>query len=105
MKSKIKVETDDPQSLLKSITQSISNNKIATWEIDNEHDFVYTANQWRDQAWISHPHLTQTQMTFKIIESKTTPMSATIRGIYLGRFCEMLITHFDSKILEIKICD
>ena len=92
-KTTVRVVTDDPAGLLDQIKQEIDNSKIDTWAYDADGDFTHTANQWNKKAWL-HPDVSGSTLELKIIWPKNSPQDATVCGVYLGRYIEMLVTHF-----------
>lgn len=77
---------------------------IDTWIMDNEGDFTHTPPQWREKAWLRRSESSEEyELIFGIIGRKDMKMSKTIYAVYHGRFVEMLLTHFDMEIEEIKV--
>ena len=77
---------------------------IDTWIVDNEGDFTHIPPQWREKAWLRRStSMNKNELVFGIIGRKDMEMSKTIYAVYHGRFVEMLLTHFDLEIEEIKV--
>lgn len=101
----IKIETNNPEGLLKKIKKAIEDKVIVTWFLDNDGDFSPTLEQWVGKAWVTplikkeYPN----SLYFGIIESKQQKMTKVIYGVFLGRFAEMLLTHFDTDMSSLSI--
>ena len=101
----IRVQTNDPEGLLDKIREAIENNVVVTWHLDNDGDFLPTQEQWIGKAWIT-PLIREgapDSLYFGIIESKLQRMTKAIYGVFLGRFAEMLLTHFDTDMESLYI--
>lgn len=101
----IRVQTNDPKGLLDRIREAIENNVVVTWHLDNDGDFLPTQEQWVGKAWIT-PLIREDEpdsLFFGIIESKLQRMTKAIYGVFLGRFAEMLLTHFDTDMESLYI--
>lgn len=101
----IRVQTNDPEGLLDRIREAIENNVVVTWHLDNDGDFLPTQEQWIGKAWIT-PLIREDapdSLYFGIIESKLQRMTKAIYGVFLGRFAEMLLTHFDTDMESLYI--
>lgn len=92
-KTSVQVATTNPTALLDRIKKDIDDSKIETWAYDSEGDFTHTADQWDKKAWL-RPSISGTTLELKIVWPKDSPQDAAVRGVYLGRFIEMLVTHF-----------
>ena len=104
-KTMIQVQTNDPKGLLDKIREAIENNVVVTWHLDDDGDFLPTQEQWIGKAWIT-PLITEdapNSLYFGIIESKQQRMTKAIYGVFLGRFAEMLLTHFDTDMKSLCI--
>ena len=76
---------------------------IDTWIVDSDEDFTHTPPQWREKAWLRCSSAKERDLVFGIIGRRDMKMSKAIYAVYHGRFVEMLLTHFDSEIEEIKV--
>lgn len=101
----IRLQTNDPEGLLDRIREAVENNVVVTWHLDNDGDFLPTQEQWIGKAWIT-PLIREDapdSLYFGIIESKLQRMTKAIYGVFLGRFAEMLLTHFDTDMESLYI--
>lgn len=101
----IKIGTENPKGLLKKINDAIESGSIVTWTIDRDGDFSPIQEQWFGKAWV-RPVLKDDQtdtLYFGILESKQHRMTKAIYGVFLGRFAEMLLTHFDTEMNSLQI--
>ncbi len=92
-------------SLVDEINKLIDQGIISTWEYDFDGDYTHLPDQWKNEAWI-HLHeydKTNNQVIFGIISRRSIRLTKTIYAVYHGRFSEMLLTHFDNMINEIRI--
>ncbi len=96
------IRTDDPTGLLDAIKEEIDNGEIITWAYDEADDFTHTARQWKYAAWL-RPTVRVGSLMFRIVESEHYPLTPVVNGIYLGRFTEMLVTHFADRLLSIRV--
>lgn len=101
----IQIETNSPQALLDKIKRSIEEKNIVTWFLDSDGDFSPIQEQWCGKAWITSliKEDEPDKLYFGIIESKQQKMTKTIYGVFLGRFAEMLLTHFDTDMQSLYI--
>ena len=95
------IKTTDPHGLLNAIKESIDNQIVQTWSIDEEGDFTH-ASQWKNKAWLK-PVVQSDQLAFGLIGRKDEIMTKAVYGIFHGRFSEMLLTHFDGNITSIEL--
>lgn len=101
----IQIETNNPKELLYKIKKAIEEREVVTWFLDNDGDFSPNQEQWIGKAWIT-PIIKKTErnkLYFGIIESKQQRMTKVIYGVFLGRFAEMLLTHFDTDMYTLCI--
>jgi hypothetical protein len=91
-----------PESLLESLKQKVRVGDIETWSIDSDGDFTHTPQQWKDQAYL-RPRIVNGVLQFFLIGRKSVKMSKEVYGVYHGRFSEMLLTHFDTSMRELKL--
>lgn len=91
-----------PKKLWGNILEQIDNGGIDTWEIDSDGDLTHSPYQWRGEAWFRSRQYGK-ELIFGIVARRDKKMSKVIYGLYHGRFAEMLLTHFDTQIEEIRI--
>ncbi|MGP8216552.1 MAG: hypothetical protein ACLQQ4_13375 [Bacteroidia bacterium] len=94
------IKTNNPTELLSAIRKAIDEKAISTWSYDADGDFTHTG-QWKSQAWF-RPKIYQNELRFGLLGPKDTTMTSLLYGIFHGRFTEMLLIHFDSKISSIN---
>jgi hypothetical protein len=95
------VITQEPAKLLSAIKKTVAAGSIETWQVDSDGDFTHSPKQWVYQAWF-HPSVQSDRIVFNILGSKSKKMTKAIYGIYHGRFTEMLLTHFDTMLSDIR---
>jgi hypothetical protein len=95
----ITFKTATPSALLSAIKEEITNGKIITWSCDKDGDFTHNLDQWRNKAWL-RPSFGTSELNFGLLGQKETVMTKEIYAVYHGRFIEMVLTHFDTKILQ-----
>lgn len=88
------VKTGKPQELLDAIKLAIDENRIDTWVYDQSGDFTHVPEQWYELAWL-RPEVGSGQLKFKILRPEGKNITQVVRGVYHGRFIEMLINHFE----------
>ncbi len=99
------VNTKDANALLNKLKKAIRDNQVRTWEIDQDGDYTYVPEQWKNEAWIRYRETRPTPqcLVFGIVARKSKLLTKTVYGIYMGRFAEMLSTHFDDDFDSIEI--
>lgn len=97
------ISNNNATNLLKSIKVQIDKGRIVTWKYDKEDDFTHSADQWEEKAWI-YPTIVSNQEThWKLKKPEGKNLDIVVRSVYLGRFSEMLINHFENQIESIEI--
>ncbi|HEX9241095.1 MAG TPA: hypothetical protein VF875_01505 [Anaeromyxobacter sp.] len=91
------VYTTDPRGLLAAIREAIQAQSIRTWQVDSDGDFTHTAEQWENRSWM-RPRVLEDRLVFNILAPRGVQISRATYGVYHGRFIEMLVTHFDSRL-------
>lgn len=97
----IYITTADPQGLLDSIRDSIEKQIVRKWTLDADGDFTHES-QWKNRAWFKS-YVEPRRLSFGLIGRRDEAMTKQIYGIYHGRFSEMLLTHFDSRIDRLEL--
>tara|TARA_R110001583_G_C5584277_1_gene403161 strand:- start:860 stop:1207 length:348 start_codon:yes stop_codon:yes gene_type:complete len=97
------IKTNDPSKLLSSIKKAIDTDKIRTWSYDSDGDFTHSPEQWKNKAWLRVKTKGNNELSFGILGQKEINTSKLIYAIYHGRFSEMLLSHFDNELSEIKV--
>jgi len=92
----ISFSTTTPHALLSELKKAIDERKITTWSHANGY-FTHTPEQWRAKAWLL-PTVVGSELRFGIIHPQGMTISTEIYAIYHGRFIEMMLAHFDSKL-------
>jgi hypothetical protein len=87
------VKCGAPDALLASIKKAINANTVQTWAYDDDGDFTHDVDQWRKEAWL-RPKVYAGELRFGILAPKDVVLTDAVRGVYHGRFIEMLVTHF-----------
>jgi hypothetical protein len=95
------IRTTTPDALLKLIKKAIDDKEIDTWEYDKDGDFTHTPTQWRGKAWL-RPHIKPNILQFNVIQTKNVTLTNEIKGVYHGRFIEMLLVHFEAKFSNVS---
>lgn len=99
--------------LLIKINNAVAKGEWQTWEVDQkiaEKPFFHIGDskQWASEARLYPPKepdgdkKNRLTFTLKLQQGATKP-SQYIRGIYLGRFSEMLIVHFENQLKHITL--
>jgi len=97
------IKTSAPTGLLAAIKKEIDEGKIKTWEYDKDGDFTHNPDQWKNKAWLS-PTVKVDRIEFSILKPKSVDaLSKAIKGVYFGRFIEMVSNHFESKFTSIEL--
>src|SRR5574344_592841 len=100
----IKLRKDSPDQLLEKIRNLINNQTIDTWRCDEDGDFYHNRPQWMGRAWLrAKTDDDPRHLMFVIIEPREERLSKVTYGVYHGRFAEMLLTHFDTSMEDLRI--
>lgn len=92
----ITVLTTNPQALNAMIKKGIDEGHIKTWTYDKEGDYTHSETQWANRAWL-RPVFANQQLKLIFLAPKNAIVEPVLRGIYHGRFIEMLISHFGNN--------
>lgn len=98
------VKTASPRTLISRIEKAIHSGDVTSWEIGNDGKYTHktTTGQWYQAAWLQ-PEVGQGQVKFVLLNPNDVACPVPeVRGVYEGRFIEMLITHFDSSSTAIS---
>jgi len=93
--------TTDPAGLLKAIKTAIDKGHVRTWKYDTDGDFTHCVQQWEGKAWLRPTiGIGALGLSFRVPKTGEEP---EVRGVYLGRFSEMLINHFRSSVASLDL--
>jgi hypothetical protein len=100
----LKAFTDDPTALLQAINAAIEDGTVTTWLRTTSGSYTHTtkSDQWKNLAWFK-PSVVDNAIIFNILRPKGSNVSKTVYAVYHGRFSEMLLTHFDTKLTSIRL--
>lgn len=91
------VASPDPTKLLADMkarmSQKEAKGKIKTWECDQDGDFRYLVQQYDGLAWI-RPEVAAGVLRLKLVWPKDAEPTQDLKGIFFGRFIEMILGHF-----------
>ena len=90
------VNTPHPEELLAGLRRAVDAKKIDAWSCDADGDYTYEAPPWRGKAFL-RPVVVVGALKFVLLGQQNTAMTKATYGVYLGRFIEMLLAHFDDK--------
>jgi hypothetical protein len=99
----VTVFTDNPKELLADIRKAVEHSSIETWEYSAKGNFTHSARQWKFKAWFRPSLMLGKQLKFNILRPKGQNISKEVYAVYHGRFAEMLLAHFDSKIESVRL--
>lgn len=97
------VSTQTPKALLDAIKKEIADKKIDTWkhlEHQQKDYFTHTPSQFYEKAYLL-AEIGAGIITFTVVAPSSGPYEKGMYGIYEGRFIEMLLNHFKSKLTQI----
>jgi hypothetical protein len=97
---KLEIGVSRPKAFLNRIKAAIDDGTVATWSYDADGDFTHTPKQWVNKAWL-RPSVDETEGTITLVVVHNT--DATVKGVYLGRFAEMLVSHFEGSVSYVLI--
>ncbi len=104
MNLNLRTVNTNSDNLLKTIKLFIDENKIVTWSYDKDGDFTHCADQWENKAWIYPTIVSSQEIQWKLKRPENQAnLDSVVRSVYLGRFSEMLINHFENQIDSINI--
>lgn len=88
------IETKDPAGMLQEIKDKIDSNGIHTWTYQGN-KFEYLAAQYAKEA-VMNASLSTTEVKFTLAwKQGATKKTYAVIAIYLGRFAEEILSHFD----------
>lgn len=97
----IVITTTSPDQLLAAIREAIAEDRVRTWECDDDGDFTHSAEQWKNRAWL-HPTVRGERLMFTMLPPKESEITVSVYAIYHGRFVEMILRHFDQLFSEVE---
>jgi len=104
---KIITYTSNSTALKNAINKKINDKELKTWEIvrNNKNEILYShiPEQWKEKAMLK-PCVYDDRVEFVINwwNKKGEPDEET-KGYILGRFVEILMVHFKSQFIHLKI--
>lgn len=98
---RIEVKTENPTQLMANIFQKTEEDVLKTWEIRKYSNEKYLTHkgQWLDEALLKFSIKNDEKrivITISWLTNKEMPTEIT-KGIYLGRFSEALLNHFNKE--------
>ena len=93
------VKTENSSSLLQSIYLAIDNKKIHTWTyivFEGKRYLTHSPEQWIKKAYLL-PEVYDGELRFGIVPPRDQRIADETRGVYHGRFVEMLMGHFRTQ--------
>lgn len=100
----IRIKFNNPDLFLKEIKYRIDAGLIKTWVYDEDGDFTYIEEQWRNRAWFRpHIFLEEKRLIFAIIGRNDVNLTMKEFSLYHGAFVEMLISHFHDMYETLEI--
>jgi len=102
MALKITVKSNARNFLL-IIRKKMDDKNILTWSYDNDLNFHHTPAQWKNMAWLK-PTIEEDNSVLKLSLRRLsdTLLDDADRGVFYGRFTEMIISHFKNRIVSIE---
>lgn len=101
----IRIYTDNPSELRRIIFEKIENEEFKTWHIREikGRSYLTHSGQWEDSAFLDLV-IAEDELNVKIVfwTNQKFPDSYT-QGIYLGRFTEALLNHFNQHYNSFEI--
>ena len=97
----VTILTKNPADLLAAIRKEFRDGNIETWTEDRDGDFTHVPKQWKWKAWF-RPSVDDGSLVFYILGPSEAKMTTVDYAVYHGRFIEMLLSHFDAKISEVR---
>lgn len=88
--------TPYPEELLAGLRRAVDAKKIDGWSCDADGDYTYESPAWRGKAFL-RPVVTAGALQFVLLGQQNAVMAKATYGVYLGRFIEMLLAHFDER--------
>lgn len=98
------VKTSEPSVLLKAIKTGIAEGDIETWSCDRDGAFSHETDsgQWKGKARLKQT-VEADRIVFKLSWLNGSEHEPAVRGVYEGRFVEMLVTHFRDRFSSIEV--
>ena len=90
------VNTPHPEELLAALRQAVDSRKVEGWNCDRDGDYTYELPPWRGKAFL-RPVVMVGALKFVLLGQQNALMTKAAYGVYLGRFIELLLAHFDDR--------
>src|SRR5438876_10058301 len=90
------VNTPHPEELLAALRRAVDSRKIEAWSCDHDGDYTYDQPPWRGKAFL-RPVVIVGALKFVLLGQQNALMTKAAYGVYLGRFIELLLAHFDDR--------
>jgi hypothetical protein len=99
------VFTSRPRALKNMIEKALAAGDLKTWSQEAEGAIVHdtSSGQWVDSAKLYLEIIPDTALLVRIEGPSSENMKVSSYAVYLGRFAEMLLTHFDKSFSMIQI--
>lgn len=98
------VNCESPIVLLSGIKKAIKDKEIKTWGIvliKEVEYFTHTPDQWNEKAFFESS-IEVKQLRFRLTWYKESEPDIYTKGVYHGRFIEMICNHFGDKFSSIN---
>jgi hypothetical protein len=97
--------TQAPKKLHDAIVSEIEGGRIVTWSIARDGALIHTTrgDQWSDKAKLYLAVIPGEALLVKISGPDHENLKVEPYAVYLGRFAEMLLAHFDTLFSTIHI--
>jgi hypothetical protein len=107
--NQIQAYTTGPKAALKDIWTKMTAGDIETWEGNAKGWFTHLGegNQWKNKAWLEPTIVEKQALVLRLWFAKGLDprKKESVRGVYLGRFSGMLVTHFGERFSNIEIVE
>lgn len=105
---RIEIFTIRPEILKSKIFKKVGDGDLRTWKLEENSEkerLITHTGQWKDDALLTFvSHLNQNKLVVNITWwSKNQEPDSYTKGIYLGRFSEALLNHFNEHYTSFEI--
>ena len=97
----VSISTKSPRALWKKFCRAIQQDKIVTWELDDDDDLTHSSPQWSRLAWFRPAFYSEGKLVMGLVAPRAGVSKVTY-AVYHGRLIAAFLSHFDDDISAIS---
>lgn len=104
---RIEIHTPSPALLWDNIKRDINNNTLQTWSVvyanQNEEFLTHSPGQWFNKALLQPSSANNpSRLIFTVTWYTNSVPDEYTRGLFIGRFTEVLLAHYKSSFSKLE---